>query len=60
MPRDDQKLTLEEMAIELAAMRSQRDSWETGYYRELTRRKELERAMTALYEKLEKTERKNQ
>jgi hypothetical protein len=41
------------MAVNLSAMTSQRDSWEAGYYRELTRRKELEKMVHELIQMLE-------
>jgi hypothetical protein len=37
------------MAVNLSAMTGQRDSWERGYYTELTRRKAFEKIVEDLY-----------
>jgi hypothetical protein len=40
------KAKLHDAGVNLAAMQSQRDDWEKGYYRELSRRKDLEARLT--------------
>lgn len=47
------RVARDRMAVNLSAMTSQRDSWEAGYYRELTRRKELEKMVHELIQMLE-------